>query len=114
VNIRRPSRTAQLAIAAALAWAVVVLPYLVWLALDVVADNLEDAAEAFTDIPALAFFALLPLIALVLSVLLGIRLMRDAKEGPRDRTFAIALLVPGLVWMALAVFQYLDAVANPD
>jgi cytochrome bd-type quinol oxidase subunit 2 len=114
VRIRRPSRTAQLALAAALAWAAVVLPYLVLFASDVVADNLDDVSEAFGDIPALAFFAVLPLIALALSVLLSVRLMRDEDEGPRDRNFAVALLMPGLFWVAVTIFQYLDAVANPD
>jgi hypothetical protein len=103
----RIRRTAPIALAAAAAWAVVVLAYAISFLSDLFSyGGIDDWSEAFTDIPALAIFVLLPIIALVLSILLSYRLLHG-EEVPRDRSFAIALLGPGLIWVALVAFEYL-------
>jgi hypothetical protein len=105
---RRLSRTAQLALAAAAAWAIVVVPYAVSLVLDLINyGGAEDLEQAFADIPILLLFVLLPLIAFVLSIRLAFRL-HYGEETPRDRAFAIALLGPGLAWVALVLFVTLS------
>jgi hypothetical protein len=106
--IRRPTRTAQLALAAAAAWAVVVVPYAVSLLLDLFNyGGTDDWDIAFSDIPAAAIFVVLPVIAHLLSVALSIRLLYG-EETPRDRSYAIALFGPALAWVALVALQYLS------
>ena len=100
------TRTAQIAFAATAAWTAVLLCYAGLLLSDLSADSLGDWGQMFSDIPALAIFIILPVIAFGLSVVLSYRLYYG-DETPRDRAFAIALLAPGLAWVALVAFEYL-------
>jgi hypothetical protein len=107
VRTRRSNRTVQIALAAALAWAIVVLPYLASFLSDLLGYGDIDAwNQVFSDIPALGIFVLLPVVALVLSILLSVRLVYG-DETPPDRSYAIALLGPGLAWVALLAFEFL-------